>query len=118
LHQLVDSRKDLVPLELLFLIKRGYQTGYTLKKAYEEYFGISVSFGTIYPLLHSLHKGGYLARGASLSGRTPKFYSLTREGQKALDLNASFVRTFSKALERPRNPRRSSIERRLGIPSV
>ena len=97
---LVDSRRDLVPLELLFLIKKGYNTGYTLKKAYEEYFGISVSFGTIYPLLHSLHKGGFLNRKIS-SGRAKSYYSLTRQGQKALERNVSFVRTFSKALSHP-----------------
>jgi len=116
LNQLVDSKKELVPLELLFLIKNGYNTGYALKKAYEEYFGITVSFGTIYPWLHSLYKGGYLAKAASNTGRTSKFYTLTREGQRALDLNASFLRTFSKVLDRPRDQHRSLFEKRLGIP--
>jgi len=104
-QQIVDSRRDLVPLELLFLIDRGHDTGYRLKKACEKYFGISVSFGTIYPLLHSLHKGGYLTR-KTLSGRTTKTYSLTQEGRAALDLNATFVKSFSRALNN-RNRRKS-----------
>lgn len=94
---LVDSRRDLVPLELLYLIKKGHNTGYQLKKAYDEYFGITVSFGTIYPLLHSLHKGGFLNR-KRLPGRAKFFYTLNRDGERVLELNASFVQTFSKAL--------------------
>jgi DNA-binding PadR family transcriptional regulator len=96
-QQIVDSRRALVPLELLYLVRIGYNTGYTIKKAYEQFFGISVSFGTIYPLLHSLHKGGFLTRKTQV-GRTQKFYSLSREGQKALEHNAFFMKSFSKAL--------------------
>jgi DNA-binding PadR family transcriptional regulator len=108
-QQIVDSRRALVPLELLYLVRMGYNTGYTIKKAYEKYFGISVSFGTIYPLLHSLHKGGFLTR-KTLTGRTQKFYSLSREGQKALELNANFMKTFSRALSE-RNIRRKVAAR-------
>ena len=107
-QQIVDSRRDLVPLELLFLIERGHDTGYTLRKACEEYFGITVSFGTIYPLLHSLHKGGFLAR-RTLSGRTTKCYTLTEEGRTALDQNATFVKSFSKALNK--RHKKSSLKR-------
>ena len=106
-QQIVDSRRALVPLELLYLVKKGFTTGYTIKKAYEKYFGISVSFGTIYPLLHSLYKGGFLTRKTQ-SGRTQKFYSLSREGVKALELNASFMKTFSRALS-DRNSRRQKV---------
>jgi DNA-binding PadR family transcriptional regulator len=102
-QQIVDSRRDLVPLELLFLIKSGHNTGYSIKKAYEQYFGINVSFGTIYPLLHSLHRGGFLTRKI-LSARGTKFYALSREGQQALEFNASFVRTFSRVLSRRSPP--------------
>ena len=106
-QQIVDSRRALVPLELLYLVRKGYNTGYTIKKAYEQFFGISVSFGTIYPLLHSLYKGGFLTRKTQI-GRTQKFYSLSRDGQKALEHNASFMRTFSRALnDRSIKPRAS-----------
>ena len=107
-QQIVDSRRALVPLELLYLVRTGYNTGYTIKKAYEHYFGISVSFGTIYPLLHSLHKNGFLTR-RTLSGRTQKFYSLSKEGQKALDLNANFMKTFSRALSERRTRRKHAV---------
>jgi DNA-binding PadR family transcriptional regulator len=106
-QQIIDSKRALVPLELLFLVRRGYNTGYTIKKAYEDCFGITVSFGTIYPLLHALYKGGFLTR-RTLAGKTTKFYSLTREGHKALDLNASFMKIFTKALS-DRNDRRTSF---------
>jgi DNA-binding PadR family transcriptional regulator len=95
----IDSRRALIPVELIFLIGLGYNTGYTLRKACEDRFGVTVSFGTIYPLLHSLQLEGYLAERTIFSGRTrKKIYSLTRDGHKALDVNAKFLRTFAKAL--------------------
>jgi len=82
-----DSRRALLAVELLYLIKSGYNTGYRIRKTYTEYFGISVSFGTIYPLLHALHKRGYLTRKRA-NEQGQKLYALSDEGQSMLDSNA------------------------------
>ena len=94
-----DSRRALLSVELLYLIKNGYNTGYRIKKAYSEYFGISVSFGTIYPLLHTLHKRGYLTRKRA-NEQGQKLYALSDEGRSMLNSNAIFLQTFSQALKR------------------
>jgi DNA-binding PadR family transcriptional regulator len=99
LESKVDPRRALLAVELLYLVRSGSATGYQIRKAYMESFGISVSFGTIYPLLHLLHKSGYLTR-RQLLGQGQKLYALTRAGQTKLDSNASFLKLFSNALKK------------------
>jgi len=48
--------------------------------------GYKLSPGTIYPLLHSMEKKGYLKSHCEVSsGRNRRFYQITSAGQKALD---------------------------------
>jgi DNA-binding PadR family transcriptional regulator len=48
--------------------------------------GYSVSPGTIYPVLNSLEKKGYLSsRRETVDGRVRKYYRTTKKGRKALD---------------------------------
>ncbi len=47
--------------------------------------GYDLSPGTLYPLLHSLEKQGYLARqDRVVDGRVRKYYTITDEGRVAL----------------------------------
>ncbi|HEU0073728.1 MAG TPA: PadR family transcriptional regulator [Dehalococcoidia bacterium] len=47
--------------------------------------GYAVSPGTLYPVLHSLEKAGYLAReDRNVEGKVRKYYSITEAGQAAL----------------------------------
>jgi len=48
--------------------------------------GYSVSPGTLYPVLNSLEKKGYLdSRRDVVDGRARKYYRITRGGRKVLD---------------------------------
>ena len=48
--------------------------------------GYKLSPGTLYPLLHSMEKKGYLkSRQKVSSGRKRRFYQITPAGQKALE---------------------------------
>ena len=48
--------------------------------------GYELSPGTLYPILHDLEEGGYLTRkDRVVGGKVRKYYSLTDEGQKALE---------------------------------
>ena len=48
--------------------------------------GYQLSPGTLYPILHELEETGYLAREERIvGGKVRKYYSLTGEGQQALD---------------------------------
>lgn len=90
------SRRALIRVELLFMMTEGYDTGYKLKKGYEELFGIKVSFGTIYPLLHQFNRIGYLSLHPIEGGRN--WYAITRKGRRFLEANTSFIRNFSENL--------------------
>ena len=48
--------------------------------------GYEISPGTLYPILHDLEKAGYLSReDYVVDGKVRKYYSLTMEGQRALE---------------------------------
>jgi DNA-binding PadR family transcriptional regulator len=100
----VDSRRALVPIEMLFLIDRGHKTGYAIRKAFKLKYGINVSFGTIYPMLHSLYRGGYLSK-KMFPEKGTKIYSLTRKGSRWLSFNASFIKELSGDLNHRNNGR-------------
>jgi len=47
--------------------------------------GYSISSGTLYPILHSLEKDGYLTRRDEVvSGKVRKYYRITEKGVNAL----------------------------------
>ncbi|MEA1908302.1 MAG: PadR family transcriptional regulator [Euryarchaeota archaeon] len=48
--------------------------------------GYVISSGTLYPILHSLERDGYLTRrDAVVSGKVRKYYRITEKGINALD---------------------------------
>ena len=81
--KLMKGLLDLIVLQLLN--KRpmhGYQIITRVRKKFRVYFGPS----TIYPLLHTLQKKGYVKSEWNLSsGRPRKVYRLTTEGLKRLN---------------------------------
>ena len=59
--------------------------GQELKEELEEH-GYSISYGTLYPLLHALHAEGYLEREDRIvDGKKRKYYSLTESGRGILE---------------------------------
>ncbi|MBI2916736.1 MAG: helix-turn-helix transcriptional regulator [Chloroflexi bacterium] len=65
--------------------------------------GYRLGPGTLYPILHSLEGGGYLASQHQLvGGRVRRVYSITPEGRAALDAAKVKVRElFSELWEEP-----------------
>lgn len=58
--------------------------GQELKEELEEH-GYTISYGTLYPLLHKLCAGGYLEREEkTVDGKVRKYYSLTGSGREVL----------------------------------
>ncbi len=48
--------------------------------------GYSISAGTLYPILHSLEKEGYLKRRDEVvNGKVRKYYGITEKGGNALE---------------------------------
>ncbi len=51
-----------------------------------ESHGYSISFGTLYPILHKLEKEGYLkSRKEIVNGKVRKYYKITPDGHEALE---------------------------------
>jgi len=83
--------KQLVDIEILYLLTFSPKSGYELKKQLLNWFKIDVSYGTLYPHLHSLEKTGFITgkwmqkfESAPLKKRT---YSLTQAGIEVLRMS-------------------------------
>jgi len=61
---------------------------------------LSVQQGSLYPALHRLEQQGWITADWKDSelGRNAKFYSLTREGKKQLDLELEIWKRLSSAV--------------------
>jgi DNA-binding PadR family transcriptional regulator len=63
--------------------------------------GYKLSPGTLYPILHQLHEGGYLACAEEIvGGKRRKNYRITRQGKKLLaEAKAKLRELFSELVE-------------------
>ena len=75
----------------------GYEMIETLGSRSNEVFELKA--GTLYPLLHSLESGKLLVSyEKEVAGKTRKYYSITKEGQKALKKKTEEWETYSQAV--------------------
>jgi PadR family transcriptional regulator PadR len=71
--------------------------------------GYELSAGTLYPLLHSMEKGGYLRSTRELcNGHFRRFYNVTPEGRRALKEGRAKVRELFGELFEESGKQRSS----------
>jgi len=94
---LIQGTLDLLVLKTL---ARGPVHGWGIAKRIEELSDevLSVGQGSLYPALHRLEQQGWILSEWKDSdlGRNAKFYSLTREGKKQLEIELkSWVRLSS-----------------------
>ena len=79
--------------------KHGYAVIESLKERSDDAFDLPE--GTVYPALHRLEKGGYLASEWSVvQGRRRRTYRLTTRGQGALGEQRHAWEDFSEAVSR------------------
>lgn len=77
----------------------GYGIGTKVKKLTED--RLTVTEGTLYPLLHSLEADGYLTSEMQSQGeRKKKMYKITDKGLKLLDEKKKEWITFSSVMDR------------------
>jgi DNA-binding PadR family transcriptional regulator len=82
--------KSLAPLLTLVALRTREMTGYDLIKFIYENFGVLLSAGTIYPILHSLQAHGMVTDRVQ---GTKRVYAISEEGKCTLrDLHLPFVR--------------------------
>lgn len=84
----VQVRKGVLELCILNALAGEERYGYDLVKTLVEIPGLGVTEGTIYPLLSRLRVAGLITSRLEESSAGParKYYSLTREGRKAMEM--------------------------------
>ena len=94
--KLMKGLLDLIVLQLLKTRPmHGYQIITRIRKEFRVYFGPS----TIYPLLHTLQKKGYVKSEWNMNNERPrKVYGLTTEGQKLLNFTEDSVNLICRKL--------------------
>lgn len=75
----------------------GYEMIETLRERSGNVFELKA--GTLYPLLHNLEESGYLtAYEKSVAGKTRKYYSITKSGEKTLRQKTEEWKVYSEAV--------------------
>jgi PadR family transcriptional regulator PadR len=103
-----ESRLDLLQgtLDLLILrtLRAGPQHGWAISERIQQISGdvLRVNQGSLYPALHRLEHKGWIGAewGVSELGRRARFYSLTADGRKQLDLETETWTRFTAAIGR------------------
>lgn len=95
--------KQLVDIEILYLLTFSPKSGYELRKHLLNWFKINISYGTLYPHLHALEKSGQVIGNwqqkfeeAPLKKR---MYSLTPLGQSTLRGNIESLSKISLTMQ-------------------
>lgn len=98
-----ELAKGSTALLVLSVLKKedlyGYQIIRTLEIMSEKVFQLNE--GTLYPILHSLEKEGYLTAywsDASETARRRKYYKITPQGLKELESQTQEWNTYSQAV--------------------
>lgn len=100
------DRTDLLQgtLDMLILksLSGGSMHGWSISKRIEQVSGstLQIKQGSLYPALHRLEAKGYIrsAWAASENNRRAKFYRLTAEGEKQLEVEKAYWRLFADAV--------------------
>jgi PadR family transcriptional regulator, regulatory protein PadR len=96
----VQLRKGVLELCILNALKEKERYGYDLVKMLIELPALGITEGTIYPLLSRLRVQGLVATRLeeSTSGPARKYYALTREGKKTVEMMNAHLETLMKGL--------------------
>jgi transcriptional regulator len=97
-----DLLQGTLDLLILKTLARGPLHGWAISKRIQELSSdvLSVQQGSLYPALHRLEQQGWIAAEWRTSdvGRNAKFYTLTRDGKRQLDLELENWKRLSSAV--------------------
>src|SRR5207244_6319251 len=103
--ELLQGTLDLLILRTLLL---GPAHGHAIAKAIERRSDdvLQVEQGSLYPALHRLIKRGWISfdHGMSENNRRAKYYRLTQNGRRQLDVETSKWKTLARAIARVLRP--------------
>ena len=100
----VQVRKGTLELCILNALADDERYGYDLGKTLVDIPGLGVTEGTIYPLLSRLRVAGMISSRLeeSSSGPARKYYSLTKDGRKAMETMNDYVAELNRGVTRLR----------------
>ena len=100
----VQVKKGVLELCILNALVAEERYGYDLVKSLVEVPGLGVTEGTVYPLLSRLRVAGLITSRLeeSSSGPARKYYSLTKEGRKAMEVMNQYLGELNRSVERLR----------------
>jgi len=100
----VQVRKGTLELCILNALADDERYGYDLVKTLVDIPGLGVTEGTIYPLLSRLRVAGMISSRLeeSSSGPARKYYSLTKDGRKAMETMNDYVAELNRGVTRLR----------------
>ena len=98
----VQVKKGVLELCILNALAADEYYGYDLVKRLVETYGVGVTEGTVYPLLSRLRVAGLITSRLeeSPSGPARKYYSLTKEGRKAVEAMNQYIEELNRNIER------------------
>lgn len=93
----VQVRKGLLDMCILRILAGREYYGYELVKTLVDVPGLGLTEGTMYPLLSRLRVQGLVNTRLEESSEGParKYYSLTREGRRVLELMEEYMDTLN-----------------------
>jgi len=101
--EVASAAKQLVDIEILFLLTFSPRSGYELRKKLLSWYKINISYGTLYPHLHSLEKMGLIVgtwqQKFDEAPLKKRIYSLTPGGQKILRNNIENLSRISLTMQ-------------------
>jgi PadR family transcriptional regulator PadR len=100
----VQVKKGVLELCILNALAAEDRYGYDLVKSLVDIPGLSVTEGTVYPLLSRLRVAGLITSRLeeSAAGPARKYYSLTREGRKVMETMNEYLGELNRSAERLR----------------
>ena len=98
----VQVRKGVLELCILRALEEEERYGYDLVKSLAAVPGLTISEGTLYPLLSRLRLAGLIGSRLEESAEGParKYYSLTREGRRTLAAMNEFLITLNESTDK------------------
>ncbi len=95
--------RDLLDVFILYTVNGGSRSGYDVKKTLGKLFAVKISYGSLYPHLHSLERSGLIVGEwvphAKANSLKKKQYSLTELGRASLQANVEALSRISLTLQ-------------------
>ncbi len=115
----VKLTKGLLDMIVLQMLKSSPSHGYQIITSIRKHFGVYFGPSTVYPMLGTLEKKGYVASKWNLDSERPrKVYSLTADGESMLAFTEGSLNLICRTMTKTHNPEASITMQTLAASSA